>query len=60
MDIDSTILKSLLEYRKKHDLREKTKEMGETSPDVYYGIEIAETFSKFTSRLRAMTKVKIH
>ena len=60
MDIDSTILKSLLEHWKKRDLREKTKEMGDISPDVYYGIEIAETFSQITSRLRAMAKVKIH
>ena len=50
MDIDSTILKSLQEYRKKHNLREKTKEIGETSPDVYYVLEISETLSKFTSR----------
>ena len=42
-DIDSTILKSLLESREKHNLMEKAKEMGKTNLDVYYGLEIAET-----------------
>ena len=59
-DIDSTILKSLLESREKRDLREKAKEMGKRNPNVYYGLEIAETLSKFISRQRAMAKAKIH
>ena len=35
-DIDSTILKSLLESQEKQDLREKAKEMGKTNPDFYW------------------------
>ena len=59
-DIDSIILKSLLESLEKRDLKDKTKEMGKTNPDLYDGLEIAETLSKFISRQRAMAKVNIH
>ena len=59
-DIDSIFWKSLLESLEKHDLKDKTKEMGKTNPDLYDCLEIAETLSKFTSRQRAMAKVNIH